>query len=227
MSFEPSQILCLVNEAGSQTLLKIYHVPGTRSARVLWLCDELEIRLAVEEISFSAAYRMSPEWLARNPVGKVPVLEDGEFSMFESGAMLQYILDRYGKGRLQPPAGTEAHGEYLQWCWFAEATFARPLGEIVNHRRHFRPERDEVIAEMKERVVLCINAVNEALRDRAFITGEFSAADIMLGYCLMLCERLVPVEGYEERDRYWTMLKARTGAQRALDVSSGPLASRN
>ena len=70
-----------------------------------------------------------------NPVGKVPVLKDDDFIMFESGAMVQYILDRHGNGQLQPKPGTPEHGRYLQWCWFAESTFARPIGEIVNHRR--------------------------------------------------------------------------------------------
>ena len=77
-------------------MLKIYHAPMTRSLRVIWLCEELGLPIEVEPISFNPGFRFSEKWLARNPVGKVPVLEDGDFSMFESGAMLQYILDRYG-----------------------------------------------------------------------------------------------------------------------------------
>ena len=57
--------------------------------------------------------------------------------MFESGAMVQHVLDRHGGGRLEPARGTREHALYLQWSWFAEATFTRPLGEIVNHRREF------------------------------------------------------------------------------------------
>ena len=83
-------------------MLKIYHASMTRSLRVIWLCEELGLPIEVEPISFHPDFRFSEEWLARNPVGKVPVLEDGDFSMFESGAMVQYVLDRYGDGRLQP-----------------------------------------------------------------------------------------------------------------------------
>ena len=78
---------------------------------------------------------------------------DGDLTMFESGAMVQYILDRYGNGALQPQPGTPEHALYLQWSWFAEATFARPLGEIVNHRRVFsEPDQNPAaIAEMQRK----------------------------------------------------------------------------
>ena len=90
-------------------MLKLFHVPKTRSTRIIWLCKELGVPLDIQTVSFSPEFRMSPEWLTKNPVGKVPVLEDGELSMFESGAMVQYILDRYGNGRLQPMVGTPDH----------------------------------------------------------------------------------------------------------------------
>ena len=100
----------------------------------------------IEPVNFAAEYRATPEWRAMNPVGKVPVMTDGDMTMFESCAMMQYVLDRC-YGRLQPKDdATYAH--YLQWCWFAESTFARPLGEIVNHVE-FKPELDDVVAEMK------------------------------------------------------------------------------
>ena len=75
-------------------MLKIYHAPMTRSLRIIWLCEELGLPIEIETISFHPDFRFSEEWLSRHPVGKVPVLEDGEFSMFESGAMAQYILAR-------------------------------------------------------------------------------------------------------------------------------------
>ena len=206
-------------------MLKIYHVPGTRSTRIICLCEELGLPLQIETVSFSPDFRLSEEWLKKNPVGKVPVLEDGDLMMFESGAMIQYILDRYAHGRLQPPPGTPEHAIYLQWSWFAEATFARPLGEIVNHRRNFDPEIMEVVQEMKNRVELCVSAVNDAIRDKEFITGEFTAADIMLGYSLMLCTRLAPADKYPDAMRYWERLGERPGAQKAFgDISTGPLA---
>lgn len=197
-------------------MLKLYHAPITRSTRIIWLCEELGLPLEVETIPFTPEYRFSEEWLARNPVGKVPVLEDGDLTMFESGAMVQYILDRYGEGRLQPVAGTPAHAIFLQWTWFAEATFARPLGEIVNHRREFNPPLPGAIEEMQRRIRLCLGALDQAVAGREFILDEFSAADIMLGYCLMLCEKLCPADDLPEVMRYWRSLRARPGAEKAF-----------
>jgi len=197
-------------------MLKIYHVPRTRSVRVIWLCEELSLPYEIEKISFDAAFRNSPEWRSKNPVGKVPVMEDGKLSIFESGAMVQHILDRYGEGRLQPERGSDAYATHLQWSWFAEATFARPLGEIVNHRREFNPEIPEVVAEMQARAHLCVAAIDTAVTGKDYINDEFSAADIMLGYSMMLVDRLAPTDAYPESARYWQQLQARPGCQKAL-----------
>ena len=195
-------------------MLKIYHAPLTRSLRVIWLCEELGLDLEVENISFDPSFRFSEEWLAKNPVGKVPVLEDGDLMMFESGAMVQYLLDRYGEGRLQPEPGTPAQAEYLQWSWFAESTFSRPLGEIVNHARNFDPPLVDVVTEMANRSEQCMAAVDDALRDREYILGEFSAADIMMGYCFVLADRVTKIlDGdYPNAKRYWQTLMARPSA---------------
>ncbi|MGI9335033.1 MAG: glutathione S-transferase family protein [Gammaproteobacteria bacterium] len=192
-------------------MIKIYHAPGTRGYRVIWLCEELGTPYRVEPVDMSPAYRSSPEWRRMNPVGKVPVMTDGELTLFESGAMLQYVLDRYGGGRLQPARGTAAHGLYLQWCWFAEATFARPLGEMVNHRRAFPgQEVPAVIDEMAGRARLCLEAVERALAANSHLLGDaFCAADIMMGYTLRSCRRLL-CEPLPARVRaYWARLAAR------------------
>lgn len=198
-------------------MIKIYHVPGTRSVRVIWLCEELNLSYEVETISFDAQFRASPAWRKINPVGKVPAMTDGDFTLFESGAMVQYLLDRYGNGKLQPIAGTPEHGLYLQWSWFAEATFARPLGEIVNHRRAF-PDNPSTAAieEMQSRSRLCLKAVDEAIRGKEFIAGGFSAADIMLGYSIMLCEKLAPTDEYPDALAYWQRLQQRAAVKNTL-----------
>ncbi|MEO2175539.1 MAG: glutathione S-transferase family protein [bacterium] len=200
-------------------MLKIYHVPGTRSVRVIWLCEELQVPYEVETISFAQEFRSSPAWRKMNPVGKVPVMTDDALTMFESGAMVQYILDRYGEGQLQPEAGTSEHALYLQWSWFAESTFARPLGEIVNHRRAFAEleQQPAAIEEMQARSLLCMKAVDEAIQGKDFILSEFSAADMMLGYSMMLCERLAPSDEYPDATAYWQRLQQRPGCEIAVN----------
>ena len=199
-------------------MIEIYHAPRTRGIRPIWTCEELGLTYRVVPVDFSAAYRASAEWRRMNPVGKVPVLIDGDLKMFESGAMVQYLVDRYGSSQLpplQPPAGSPEHALYLQWCWFAESTFARPLGEIVNHGRAFPDAPIEAaIAEMQERAWLCVAALEEALTGREWILGDsFSAADIMLGYSLKLQTELAPGELPSQVARYWAALSARPGYQ--------------
>lgn len=194
--------------------IRIFHATRTRSIRVIWTCEELGLPYEVAPVDFSQTYRATPEWRAMNPVGKVPVMLDGDYKLFESGAMVQYLLDRYGEGRLQPPAGTESHGTYLQWCWFAESTFARPLGEIVNHRRAFSADdqSDAAIEEMIERAWLCVSAIDDALADGDYLLGDtFSGADIMTGYSLMLTEWLVDRDLPPRVAAYWERLSTRPG----------------
>ena len=187
-------------------MLNIYHSPGTRGFRVIWVCEELSVPYETVPVNFAAEYRATPEWRALNPVGKVPVMVDGDTTMFESCAMMQYVLDQYGNGRLQPTGDDPSYAHYLQWCWFAEATFARPLGEIVNHRRAFEPETDAVVAEMKGRATACVAALDAALSDRTYLLGDaISAADlsicyVMRGYLRMVSEPLpLNVQTYFDR----------------------------
>ena len=187
-------------------MLTIYHSPGTRGLRPIWICEELGVPYEVSPVDFSAEYRATPEWRALNPVGKVPVMRDGDLTMFESCAMMQYILDRYGDGALQPAKTDPTYGHYLQWCWFAESTFARPLGEITNHRREFKPELSDVVKEMQSRATTCVNALEGALVDRPYLLGEtMTAADISVCFVLRGYRRSVTealpanVQGFFDR----------------------------
>ena len=200
-------------------MLKIYHAPRTRGIRVIWLCDELGIPLQVERIDFSAQWRARPEWRAISPVGKVPVLFDGDIKLLESCAMMDYILERYGNGALQPSKDPQARADFLHWHWFAEATFARPLGEIVNHAREFPGEAGipEVVAEMKRRAGLAAEAVASHMQGREYLVeDQFTAADISMGYSLHVMEQLAPEYFPETLKPYWGRLSARPAFQRAI-----------
>ena len=193
-------------------MLQIYHVPNTRGTRVIWLCEELNVPYQVTMIDFSPEYRASQEWRALNPTGKVPVMTDGDIKMFESGAMMDYVLQRYGEGRLQPQDDAAQLAEYLQWHWFAEATLARPMGEIVNHGREFPGDAriSAVVEEMANRAGVCLQAVAQHIQGKQFLLGDtFSAADISMGYSLMLAEMLTPEKFPNQLQSYWQRLQSR------------------
>jgi glutathione S-transferase len=196
---------------GETSVLTIHHVPGTRGLRIVWLCEELRIPYRIQRVDFSQRYRATPEWRALNPVGKVPVMVDGELKLFESGAMLQTLLRRHGNARLQPEPGSDAEAEYLQWCWFAEATFGRATGEIANHKRAFPVEPiREVVQEMRERSRLCLAAVEQHLQQRPYLVSEeFTAADIMMGYTLGSFTRHVGDAFPPATAGYWQRITSR------------------
>jgi glutathione S-transferase len=206
------------NNSASRPMLTIHHAPGTRGFRVIWLCEELALPYALRKVDFSAAYRASEAWRRMNPVGKVPVMTADGVQMFESGAMLQYLLERHAGGRLQPPREDGAYGIFLQWCWFAEATFGRATGEIANHKRMFADApRADAIEEMRDRARACVHALEPALAGKQYLLGElFTAADVMMGYTLASFQRNVGDALPASVAGYWARLQARTGYQRAI-----------
>ena len=198
-------------------MLKIYHAPHTRGIRPIWLCEELQIKYEVETIDFSATYRATPEWRALSPTGKVPVLVHNDVTIFESGAMVDYILDRLAPDALRPPIDHPDYGYYRQWCWFAESTLARPLGEIVNHRREFPAEAEisAVVDEMSQRAQVCLQTVAASIKQEYLLASGFSAADIMMGYSLYLAQMLMPEAIPSALQPYWQQLQQRAGFKTA------------
>ena len=202
-------------------MLRIYHVPGTRGMRAIWVCEEISHPYEIVPVDFSGEYRATPEWRKMNPTGKVPVMTDGDLKVFESGAMVHYILDRYGNGHLQPEAGTIEHAYFLQWLWFSEATFSRPVGEIVNHRREFPGENEipEIVEEMQSRIFKCVVALDRALEGKSFILGtDFTAADISLGYTLSIAKNRIPEPFPKRVANYWDSISSRKGFLVAKDT---------
>jgi glutathione S-transferase len=199
-------------------MIRIYHARWTRSIRPIWLCHELGLPVEIETIDFSERFRSTPGWRAISPAGKIPVLVDGDQTMFESGAMVDCILERYGDGRLVPQAGTADSALYRQWCWFSEATLIRPLGVS----RMIRPgASDEALAsEGLSKILECLAVVDRAVAERRYLVGhQFSAADIMMGYSLYLLANFEVLDGgHPGALAYLNRLREREAFQRAVAV---------
>jgi len=167
-------------------VITLYHVPFSRSLRVRWLLEELGLRYELAVRSLAAL--KEPDHLALHPLGKVPVLRDGDLVLFESGAILQHLLERYGDGRFEPKPGTPERSLFWQWFHFAEATLTPPLGLILRHTARL-PEAERVPAVLgfaRAQAESALAAVEGALASRAWLLTEFGAADIMMGYSVKL-----------------------------------------
>ncbi len=87
--------------------MKIFHVPNTRSVRIIWLFEELQLPYELEVLKFGSPEMRSAEYRKVHPMGRVPVLIDGEIKVFESGAIVQYVLAKYGAGELSPETSSK------------------------------------------------------------------------------------------------------------------------
>jgi len=197
-------------------VIKLYHAPLTRSVRIYWLLEELGIPYELETVAFRADRLPFGQ---STPAGKLPAIQDGDLTMFESGAILEYILERYGNGRLAPPSGSPLRGQYLQWVHFAEATAFPPLGNIAWHVL-FKKDAQAVptpIADYRSLAEAALQVVESALSRREYLLESgFSGADIMMGFTLecakwlgALSDRFPNAIGYLER------LEARPAFQKA------------
>ncbi len=121
-------------------MIKLYHASRTRSIRIIWLLEELGIPYGLATVAFKPPRHSFEQ---DTPAGKFPVIEDGALVMFESGAILEYLIEKYGKGRLAPAIGSPDRGLYLQWVHFAEATAFPPIGDVARHTL-LLPETDRI-----------------------------------------------------------------------------------
>jgi glutathione S-transferase len=106
----------------------VHHLNNSRSQRVLWLLEELGVTYEVKRYERDAKTMLAPPaLLAVHPLGKSPVIEDGDVRMAESGAIISYLVDRFGSGRLIPPAGSAEYWRYIYWLHYAEGSAMTPL----------------------------------------------------------------------------------------------------
>jgi glutathione S-transferase len=202
-------------------MVTLYHAPRTRSVRVLWLLEELGIPYALERVTFVApATRF---FVQRTPLGKLPVLEDGDVVMAESGAIVEYLLERYGQGRLAPAPGSPARAAFLQWVHFAEATAFPPLGIVVwlSAYRDDAERHRAIIDDARERAAAGLTFLQDGLGDGPYLLGAaFSAADIMVGFTLAAARMLGVLDSrHPALESYLARLEARPAFVKAATTA--------
>lgn len=173
--------------------MKIYYAPNTRAVRIVWLFKELGLPYALESFALGERKMRAPEYLAVHPLGRVPALEDDDGTrIYESGAIVQYVLARYGAGRLVPEVSSCEFAPYLQWLHYAEGMIMPPVNTVVVETILLPAERRNQ-ANVDRAVKLLgrmLEAVDTHLAGREFLAGAFSGADIMTGHATIVAAKL-------------------------------------
>ena len=200
--------------------MKIYYAPNTRAVRTVWLFEELGLPYELERFKLGDPKMRAPDYLKVHPMGRVPVLEDGEVTIFESGAILQYVLAKYGTGRLVPEIQSPDFAAYLQWSHYAEGMIMPPVNTIVVETILLPKERrNQVNVDRAVKLLTrMLGAVDSGLVGREFLAGTFSGADIMTGHACIVASRLgADLSHAPNVAAYIERLNARAALQRAWD----------
>lgn len=201
-------------------MLKIYHVKPTRSLRVVWLAEELGVPYEIHHMPFDPGALRSEEFLRINPFGTLPAIEDGGVRMTESGAICQYLTERYGKSPFRRQLGDPDYPGYLQWLHAGEATLTPPLVNVAAHTMlRPAPHRIPIVAEESaERFKEHAKVLDQHLGETGYLLGsDFTAADVMVGYALHIAQLLgLLQDAPDDVQKYWARLAERPAYQRAI-----------
>ena len=172
-------------------MLTLHFAPNSRAGRILWLLEELALPYELNRMDFHPKDLKSDTHRARHPLGRVPVLDDGDISIFESGAIVEYILERHKNGGLKPEVASPLFPEYLQWFHYCEGMVMPPINTIVVQTILLPPDRrdEKVLAQAQRLLTKALEPVNDALAGRDYLIGDFSGADIMLGHACFMSQR--------------------------------------
>lgn len=198
---------------------KLYHCAGARSMRSHWLLLELGLEFELVTLGFSMAALRAPEYLAISPLGRVPCLIDGDVTLIESGAICQYLCERYDDGRLHRAPGHPERNAWLQWLHFAE-TIAVHGASLVQQQVFVAPaERSATVIKLEaRRLRKAFEVLDQQLTTRHYMLASgFSAVDTAVGYSVHLGQQLIGLEGLPALNAYYTRLTARPAFQRARD----------
>ena len=200
-------------------MIKLYHASRTRSVRIYWLLEELAVPYELVVVPFIPPLPPAKPFHQQTPFGKFPAIEDGSVTMFESGAILEYILERYGNGRLAPAPGSPQRGPFLQWVHFAEGTAFPGLGNLAWHM--FKNDADsmpDAIADYRGWATAALDLLEQTLSGKEYLLGaDFSGADIMIGYTLQCAKWFgLLTDSYPRLGSYLERLAARPAFRKAF-----------
>lgn len=198
-------------------MMQLYWSPRSRSFSSLWLMEETgqPYERVLTDISTGAQKRV--EYLAINPMGKVPALRDGDVTLAEAAAIAAYVAERYPEAKLAPPLGDPLRARYLYWLFFGPGCIEPAMVQIAT-----KIEMNPVAAGWGD-AQRVIDVLDNALQKGPWILGEnFSAADIVIGSGLNFAVRLFKmIPSTTAFDNYIARCMERPAFQRAEKIAAG------
>ena len=202
-------------------MLIVHFAPNSRAGRIIWLLEELGLPYEVNKMRFHPEDLKSETHRARHPLGRVPVLEDDGKLIWESGAIVEYILECHEKADLKPDKRDPSFPAYLQWFHYCEGMVMPPMNQVVVQTILLPPDRrdENVLKQAQNLITKSLGPVNENLADKDYLVGNFSAADLMLGHSCFMANRLGCVsDEMEHIKNYVARIEARPAFQKAITL---------
>ncbi|MCB1041242.1 MAG: glutathione S-transferase family protein [Rhodobacter sp.] len=202
-------------------MIVLHHAPQSRSFRILWFLHEAGLPHQVRYHLFSDKGLRSPEFLAISPAGRVPVVEVDGSTLFESGAILEYLAETRAPALTRAPGDPE-RGKFLEWLHYGE-TIAQHLAQLTFHHIVLAPaDRSPVVQKLETlRLHRALAGLDAALTGDWLLPGGFSAADIMTGGSTELAARFVRFDAFPRLAAWRARIHARAGFQ-AARAADGP-----
>jgi glutathione S-transferase len=198
-------------------MIVVHHLNDSRSQRILWLLEELQVPYEIRYYQRDPATRLAPpELKAVHSLGKSPVITDDGRVIIESGAIIEYVIRHHGGGRLQPDPATPAYDDYLQWLHFAEGSAMLPLllklyvSRLGDAAAPLSPRIESEIANH-------LGYIDTALLGRNYLLGaELTGADVQLSFVGEVAAARANRSAYPNLDAWVRRYQARPAYQAAL-----------
>ena len=208
-------------------MLTVHHLGRSQSERIVWLCEELGLDYELKRYERRADNRLAPpEYKALSPMGIAPVVTDGSLVLGESGAIVEYLIQTYRKGRLAVPSGHPGFADYLYWFHFANGTFQPVVARMMVLERVDPSPNNAPLQSTKDRFGIILSMLEKRLGEVPYLAGnELTAADIMSVFTLMTMRLFRPfsLAGYPHILAYLQRIGARPAYRRAMQKADADM----
>jgi glutathione S-transferase len=202
-------------------MLTVHHLGKSQSERIVWLCEELEIPYELKRYARDPVTMLAQaDYKALHPIGAAPVIADGDLVLAESGAIVDYIIAKYGNGRLVLRADDPDFAQFLYWFHFANGTLQAGMGRLMILNRLKLAEDNPMLLATRARVDRIFDLVDARVRTAEYLAGStFTTADIMMGFSLTTMRYFQPYDLARSPNvvRYLSRIGARPAYRRAME----------